>query len=52
MPPKKKGKGNGPLKKTQTTFPKIPPPPLLSREKSDDDTDDEEDIQDVVLSNP
>ena len=50
MPPKKTRKGNGPLKKTQTSeVPRDTPPPLLSREEQ---SHDDEGIQDVVLSNP
>ena len=53
MPPKKKGKGKGHLKKTHTSkVPKDTPPALLSREEQSDDDDDEEGIPDVVLSNP
>ena len=54
MPPKKKGKGKSPLKKTQTSeVHRDTIPPLLSREEqSDDDDDDEEGIRDVFVSNP
>ena len=60
MPPKKKGKGKGPLKKTQKSeVPRDTTPPLLSREEQSDDDDDddvddddEEGIQEFVLSGP
>ena len=53
MPPKKKGKGKGPLKKTQTSeVPRDTPSPVLSREEQSDDDEDEERIRNVVLSNP
>ena len=57
MPPKKKGKGKGPLKSNIIRSNRYPHP-LPSREEQsdddddDDDNDDDEDIQDVVLSNP
>ena len=55
MPPKRKGKGKGHLKKTQTSeVPRDTPPVLLSRQELSDDDDEEEEeegFQDLVLNN-
>ena len=46
MAPKKKGKGKGPLKRTQTLDnPRDTPPPLLSREEPLDEEGSEDGVQ-------